>query len=206
MPDTTPPIPPIFLIRHGQSEANVANLIVSNPEVGCKAYGLTGAGREQVKASARAFLSQYKGASMEMEIVSSDFLRTRETAEVFASVVGFPKDKIQFDTRLRERFFGSIDMTSDGSYAKVWQRDAHHESLEDFNAEEPDSVAARSLAVLKEHIKTGSKALVLVTHGDVMQILQTTLLGFKPYQYRTAVDNVNQGELRRVDPKISITE
>lgn len=103
-----------------------------------------------------------------MEIVSSDFLRTRETAEVFASVVGFPIDKIQFDTRLRERYFGSIDMTSDGSYAKVWERDAHHESLEDFNAEEPDSVAARGLAVLKEHIK--------VIHGFRVELVSIVIV------------------------------
>ncbi|KAF4668304.1 hypothetical protein FOZ61_006706 [Perkinsus olseni] len=206
MPKTTSPTSSIFLIRHGQSEANVANLIVSNPEVGCSSYGLTDAGREQVMASARGFLREYGDATPNMEIVSSDFLRTRQTAELFASEVGFPVDRIQFDTRLRERYFGSIDMTSDGSYAKVWERDAQNESLEDYGAESADSVAARSVAVVKDQMKSGCKTLVLVTHGDVLQILQTALVGFPPNQHRTAVDNINQGELRRVQPKIPLTE
>ncbi|KAF4751180.1 hypothetical protein FOZ62_008120 [Perkinsus olseni] len=196
MPETTSPTPSIFLIRHGQSEANVANLIVSNPEVGCSSYGLTDVGREQVRASARGFLREYGDAASNMEIVSSDFLRTRQTAELFASEVGFPVDRIQFDARLRERYFGSIDLTSDGSYAKVWQRDAQNESLDDYGAESADSVAARGVAVVKDHVKSSCKVLVLVTHGDVLQILQTALMGLPPNQHRTAVDNINQGVLR----------
>ena len=35
-------------MRHGESEANVAGVIVSDPEQGCHGYGLTEKGRLQV--------------------------------------------------------------------------------------------------------------------------------------------------------------
>eukprot|EP00438_Fugacium_kawagutii_P016681 Skav223975 [mRNA] locus=scaffold1107:223842:226947:- [translate_table: standard] len=34
-----------FALRHGESKANVAKIIISDPKVGTKAYGLTPAGR-----------------------------------------------------------------------------------------------------------------------------------------------------------------
>jgi hypothetical protein len=42
-----------FGIRHGESEANVAGLIVSAPEVGTQKYGLTERGRRQVQTVRR---------------------------------------------------------------------------------------------------------------------------------------------------------
>ncbi|CAI8009844.1 hypothetical protein GBAR_LOCUS6566 [Geodia barretti] len=38
----------IFIMRHGQSEANARGLIVCSPDVGCSSYGLTDLGRSQV--------------------------------------------------------------------------------------------------------------------------------------------------------------
>ena len=64
-----------FLMRHGESEANVADLIISYPETGCKRYGLSKQGRQQVRLSALE-----SGLGSDTLIISSDFLRARETA------------------------------------------------------------------------------------------------------------------------------
>lgn len=37
----------VIVVRHGQSEANVADLVVSKPENGCPLYGLTELGHQQ---------------------------------------------------------------------------------------------------------------------------------------------------------------
>ncbi|KAF4667264.1 hypothetical protein FOL47_003666 [Perkinsus chesapeaki] len=201
------PLPSIYLLRHGQSEANVAHLIVSNPTIGCSSYGLTDTGREKVRASAKAFVQEHSAATRsDIAVVSSDFLRAKETAEIFASEVGFPAESIQYDTRLRERWFGSFDMANDGSYKKMWEKDADGDSLDSIGAESTDSVAARSMAAVKDHVKGGHKAVVFVSHGDVLQILQTALLDMPPSQHRTAVDNIDPGDLRRVDPRVNLGE
>ncbi|CAE7393144.1 gpmA [Symbiodinium natans] len=73
-----------FALRHGESKANVAKIIISDPKVGTKKYGLTTAGRAAVKRTGTQFA---KTASQHVVIVSSDFTRARETAQVFAQTL-----------------------------------------------------------------------------------------------------------------------
>ena len=46
-----------FGLRHGNSEANAAGIISSNPEVATKIHGLTALGIEQAEESAAKFIS-----------------------------------------------------------------------------------------------------------------------------------------------------
>ena len=64
-----------FGLRHGQSSANLAGLIVSDPMRGTVGHGLTPAGRAQVEASISAS-NRLGSATL---FLSSDFLRARET-------------------------------------------------------------------------------------------------------------------------------
>ena len=59
---------------------------------------MTPKGKEQVKKSAEAF----KNKKIDI-IVSSPFIRTKETAEIFADIVGFNKEKIIFDFGKEQR-------------------------------------------------------------------------------------------------------
>ncbi len=44
-----------LIMRHGESEANVADLVVSNPDIGCAKYGLTPLGKSQAEKTAMAY-------------------------------------------------------------------------------------------------------------------------------------------------------
>lgn len=170
-----------YLMRHGQSEANVAGLIISDPAVGCDRYGLTCDGRQQVSAA----VSGFSDAPPTL-IVCSDFLRARQTAELAAKGFGLA-DPI-CDSGLRERYFGIFEGQSDTRYSEVWADDQREISCQDRGVETVDAVQRRGLAVLARLEQTYSgETLLLVSHGDWLQILQTAFAGVSAFEHRGLV-------------------
>jgi len=99
-----------FAMRHGEAESNLFNIISSNYKNG---HHLTEKGKKQVLASA--------GKLKEIDIIfSSDFVRCRETAEIVAEAIGYPKNKIIFDERLREINTGVFDGKKPEDYHKYF--------------------------------------------------------------------------------------
>ena len=146
-----------FALRHGQSLANVAGLIASDPEVACKKYGLSDLGKEQARSAGNDLVERF----VEMErlssvnqdvvrplgivIVSSDLLRAKETAQIVADTIMnsgksiclyLNGDEVFTDRRLRERYFGEWDLKSDVHYADVWKDDAI-DPFHEINGVEP---------------------------------------------------------------------
>jgi probable phosphoglycerate mutase len=93
----------LWLVRHGQSEWNLAHRIQGQSYL---AGSLTPAGREQA-AQAAAQLSDQAPAAV--AIVSSDLARTAETAAIIAGRLGLP---LEFDPGLREQDLGTLEGTS----------------------------------------------------------------------------------------------
>ena len=106
-----------FGLRHGESLANVAGLVVIDPAIGTVDYGLTDNGRDQVMAAVRDF-AELDATTL---IHCSDFLRARETAELAATILECAAP--MSDSRLRERFFGQWDMSTNTGYEEVWDMD-----------------------------------------------------------------------------------
>jgi len=143
-----------FALRHGQSLANVAGLIASNPDIACHKYGLSEEGKKQAQKAgdqlvrdfldARGQQSDTNGRLRGIAIVASDLLRAKETAQIAADAIhshnsqqgsdgdgGDDDDDVPLysgaiviDTRLRERGFGDWDGGSDAHYHDVWKDDA----------------------------------------------------------------------------------
>ncbi|MFH1188363.1 MAG: class I tRNA ligase family protein [bacterium] len=90
-----------FIVRHGEAESNAGNFVSSNVS---NKHHLTKKGESQVVAVA----TELKERKI-TRIFSSDFVRTRETAECIAETIGFAKEDIIFDTRLREVNTGDFD-------------------------------------------------------------------------------------------------
>ncbi|MBI2628117.1 MAG: class I tRNA ligase family protein [Candidatus Niyogibacteria bacterium] len=84
-----------FVMRHGEAEHNVLNL--ANSKIENNHFALTEKGRKEAARAAEKL--KEKNISL---IFSSDFLRTKETAEIAAAALGLEKEKIIFDERLRE--------------------------------------------------------------------------------------------------------
>jgi broad specificity phosphatase PhoE len=67
---------------------SLTGIIVSAPENGVPEWGLAPSGRDQVVRSAMAFLGSLHRHELEsVRVFHSDFKRTKETAELFASWV-----------------------------------------------------------------------------------------------------------------------
>ncbi|MBK5114066.1 MAG: histidine phosphatase family protein [Candidatus Heimdallarchaeota archaeon] len=81
-----------YLVRHGQSEANLHRIIAGHGE-----YPLTDLGKEQAKSLGQELLK--KGIKFDA-VYSSDILRASETANIICSEMGIKE--IIFDKRLRE--------------------------------------------------------------------------------------------------------
>lgn len=186
-----------FLMRHGESEANALGLIASRIRNTLPDYPLTSAGKESVRQKALRFFEE-RGAKS-FQIISSPFLRTRQTAEILAELIG---DSFCIDERLRERDFGVYDGTSDKNYRYVWENDICGR-LSD--AVEPlDSVFKRVSALVKELDESGRRdnAVILCTHGDVASI---ALAGYQGYDLSThrRVGGLEQAEIRLLNARSS---
>jgi probable phosphoglycerate mutase len=167
-----------YLMRHGQSETNVAGIVVSTVAAGTTGYGLTAAGECQVISS----LAQFSGPRPS-RVVSSDFLRARQTATLAAAYFELPEPVLE--QGLRERFFGRWDGQADSGYAEVWALDAA--KIEGAGEVEPvAAVLQRALDVLHalEARYTG-EVLLLVSHGDLLQILQAAFAGLVAAEHRS---------------------
>ncbi|MDD4988982.1 MAG: class I tRNA ligase family protein, partial [Candidatus Pacebacteria bacterium] len=87
-----------FLVRHGQAESNLTGLVSCKPD---DPYHLTEKGRQEVLET----VNKLKKAKIDIVFVS-DYVRTRETAEIICEVLKISSDKVIIDKRLREDNIG----------------------------------------------------------------------------------------------------
>lgn len=177
-------------MRHGQSKANAAKLIVGRLDTDASGdYGLTGLGREQALTAA-----VNSGLPDSTLTYSSPLSRARETAEIVREHLKAPE--ITIADSLRERDFGAWEGTSTANYEKVWADD---EAGRTQHGVEPvaavlDRTTALVVALEAEH---KNKTVLLVAHGDILQILQAGFQGLSPQDHR-AVEHLKTAEIRRV--------
>lgn len=190
-----------FAMRHGQSEANVAGIIVSDPQIGCNQFGLTALGQQQVIKSA----SNTSKLNQDTLIISSDFLRAKNTAETTQKILN-TLQPIQYSTALRERFFGELNGKNDSQYQMVWDIDQQNPDHQKFNVESANQVVSRISALIMQleqqyfdlHKNVGQKIL-LVAHGDVLQLLQTWFQNVPASQHRS-LPHLETAEIRCLNP------
>lgn len=177
-------------LRHGESLANAQGIIISDPARGTSEFGLTARGREQVRAQVLA--SPLLGPHV--VIYSSDFARARETAEVAREALG--AGPVRLRTALRERFFGALEGTTNRNYQRVWPRDLEDPTHTDHDVEPAERVRARAWALVEDLEAAHRDAtILLVSHGDPLQLLQTAFLGRGAGEHR-ALPPWEPGEVR----------
>lgn len=179
-----------LLMRHGESLANSKEIIVSKPENAINDYGLTKQGRNQTSnAVCRAQLDQ------DLIIVSSDYLRARETAQIVADVLQ-TYNSIVLLPELRERDFGDWELRHQSNYNTVWEQDEKHPD-QSINAVESVALTlARGIEVIELlEKKYTSRTILLVGHGDVLQILSAHYSGLEPRLHRT-IQSIKNADIR----------
>ena len=179
-----------FVMRHGQSKANLAGIIVSRVETDASGdYGLSEAGRDQVLAAARS--GQLPAGTL---VCSSDFARAVQTARIMAEYLG--SSPVRETAALRERSFGTWEGTSVENYRKVWAAD---EAAASSNGVEPPcAVLDRATAFLLElEGQHADRDILLVSHGDTLQILQAGFGRMDPARHRR-LPHLETAEIRRM--------
>nr|WP_298057387.1 histidine phosphatase family protein [uncultured Halomonas sp.] len=166
-----------LLMRHGHSQANQQGVIVSAPERGVENFGLSAHGEQQL---AQVVASWRWPAPT--RVVHSDFLRTTQTAARVAVKFGLVPS---VDTRLRERHFGELEGQGDDRYPSVWALDAEDAKHRRYQVEAVSAVASRMRAVIEEwEQQVSGETIMLVSHGDPLQILLTALANKPLTQHR----------------------
>uniref|UniRef100_M8C9P7 Uncharacterized protein n=1 Tax=Aegilops tauschii TaxID=37682 RepID=M8C9P7_AEGTA len=165
-----------WILRHGRSVPNERGLIVSSLENGTKPeFGLAPQGVEQARSAGESLRKELEEMGVPVDSVKirySPFSRTTETARVVAGVLGVPFEGpscklcsydhlvrsseflLQATVELRERYFGpSYELLSHEKFSIYFVRD---------------------LIIWKE-----CSAVLIVSHGDPLQIFQAVLSGAK---------------------------
>ena len=181
-------------MRHGHSLANEQGIIVSHPDNGCHGYGLSEPGKKQVEKSLRRDV-RLDAQSM---IITSDFRRALESAQIAQEVLSTRAAPL-IETRLRERYFGELELSSDGGYDGVWREDAANPDSELGGMESANQVMRRVTAVISDLEKRYKDAtILLVSHGDALQILQTAFARRAAADHRE-LSHLHTAEIRQLD-------
>ncbi len=150
-----------FLMRHGEAEGNAKKFFDS--KIGTP-NGLTEKGKEQVRAS----IEELKTMGI-TKIYASPLLRTKETAEMVATSLGFPKEAIAYDDRLREFDFGEFDgENKPGAHEAFWAWKKTHGYLDLVPGGEESYADAKNRLgsfVYELEEKTKNEKVLIVTHG-----------------------------------------
>ncbi len=154
-------------MRHGESEKNIKNIVSSNRTEN----GLTPKGNDEIRVS----VAHLKKEGIDV-IYTSPLVRTMETAEVAAEVLGIPKDEIIVDERLREIDFGSL---SDRPFSEFREYIDSHDFLTPMpSGESYEDVRKRFADFLYdlEEARTNTRILI-VTHGVGLESFDVTTQG-----------------------------
>ena len=161
-------------------------------------------------------------------LLASDLLRAKETAEIVRDKLlqaGIPLVQVSFpegvdvpqglalEPRLRERWFGEWDESSDQNYPHVWKDDAIDPDHTHRGVESVNQVVTRTTSCICEWDgrlslsrpksqgeKYGRCMVICVAHGDVLQILQTAFAKMDPAKHRS-LDHLETAKLRKLELK-----
>jgi len=101
-----------FVMRHGEAENNTEGVLSAKEN---NPHHLTEKGILDTKESVK----ELKNEKIDL-IISSPFIRTKETAEIVADLIGIDKKEIQYDKRIGEHNFGDFDNKPIAEYYKYY--------------------------------------------------------------------------------------
>lgn len=187
-----------FLIRHGQNihQANYPGIIYFWPD-GNPPYCLSEQGKEEAKNAGEAI----KNGKIDV-IFCSDILRCRETAKIVAETLGFDKEKIIYDTRLRDLNWGDFGGKTKEEYWNFY----NNNRMQAFEKAIPggeswNQCQERVIDVLDEiEEEFQDQNILIVSHGDVLWLLEGHIKGL---DNKTLLDNrkdiiLKTGEVREI--------
>jgi probable phosphoglycerate mutase len=157
----------LALVRHGQTDWNVAQRMQGSSDVPLNARG-----RQQAFEAANRLSAGLDGRPWDL-IVSSPLLRAQETAKIIAAVTGCKMGPVR--PQLVERDYGDAEGTTEAEISFRWP-DGNIPGLESNEA-----VVARSTAELERlAAQFKSENVLIVCHGTLIRLTLTSLTGHDP--------------------------
>ena len=159
----------LYFVRHGESDANLQH-VISNRE---SPFHLSQQGREQ----AGRLAEELKGIPF-TAIYASPVLRARETAEILAEALGQP---VQVTEALREYDCGVLEERSDEEAWRLHREIADDWTLRGNYTRKPEGgenflEIRRRFLPFVESLAGGDGAVLLVSHGGLLQLMLPELL------------------------------
>ncbi len=160
-----------FLMRHGESESNAANVVQTKFGV---ANGLTATGVEQISAVVAAL----KSAGI-TKIIYSPFERTEATAKQVAEMLGLGADALESDARIGEIQLGALDGKPNTEYQQFVQAGAQWCECAPEGGESWSQVRDRMGAWLYDtDAKHSNETILVVSHNSPLRMLFAAAHGF----------------------------
>jgi broad specificity phosphatase PhoE len=165
----------IVLWRHGQTDWNLVNRFQGHSDIPLNQTGI-----EQARRAAPLLFGLRPS-----KIISSDLIRTKQTAEELANLSKLP---IHIDPGLRETNGGKWEgRTGAENRADDYEKfvnwlDGNDEPAGDFG-ERRSEIALRAVTAIEKALDQVTETLVVVTHGGTARIIIGKMLGLPMTQW-----------------------
>lgn len=182
-----------YITRHGESQSNVKGIVTESldPE-----NNLTAKGREQAQKAAE----ELKDKNISL-IYTSPLQRTKETAEIIATVLGI---EVVVDERLREQEVGVYEGRDIKEYGAFFENGLERMTKSVPDAETYHATKTRVTEFLYEiNKKHQNKNILFVGHKGTMVMQQCGALGLNDKQSGEAIDDgrfsLSNAEVRKME-------
>ncbi len=164
-----------FMMRHGEAGHNLTETISNDP---LELNHLTEKGREQVKATAETL----KGEKIDI-IISSPYVRTRETSEIMREALGLSSEQVLFDEKIGELLVGDLGSNKWVDYMKLMPKELSTFDKKLKNGESMQDIKNRMTSFVYElEEKYKGKNILIVSHGAPTWLLYAGVQGYTPAQ------------------------
>lgn len=217
----------LFLVRHGESEGNVAGKrtragdnSLHTPEFLARhssTWRLTDRGLQQVEMARDAIKQIRNGRPFDRHYVSA-YVRAMETA----CHLELPNAEWRIETHLRERDYGALDVTNHEQRLRLFQEEVGRMRVEPFFVRPPNGESMADLCgsrvsrfVDSLHRECSDMDVIAVLHGDLMWACRVVLERMSPERYReldastNPFDHIHNCQIlhyTRVDPETGETQ
>lgn len=163
----------ITLLRHGESEANKAEILQGQIDSPLSETG---------KLQARQVSQKWLDTGVQFDhLISSPLLRARQTAEIAAEVLGYQED-IEIDPVWMERSFGNLEGKSRSQIQQIVPPVDYFHPFEKIGGtgESQLDLYIRASQGLQQLIHRKSQRILVVSHGALIGKALFSILGITP--------------------------